>query len=558
MAVTFEALQTHPEISAVHGSDPELLNVLEWLEEGVVLFGPRQEIRAMNSRFAQMAGVTPQERGRITNLNTLIAEVASNAAEPERFAQHWQELASTAEGGTREELQMVRPAPRVLERASRPMVDSAGAVLGRVEIYRDLTTQRLFHSKLLQTEKLAVIGQMVSGIAHELSSPLTSILGYAQRLLLRREPVLKAAEAQQIFQEAERATTILRQLLHSARESEPVRRRVSLNQIVSRAMELQRFGLASERVTVALDLESAPPFVQGDAGQLQQVVMNLILNARQAIEEYAQHGTIRVRTKRVDDRWAVLEVSDNGPGIPPEILARIFDPFFTTKPAGIGTGLGLAVVLGIVREHGGHVHVKSPPGEGATFSIELPAAAAVNVHVPDRAPQTLVQKQPERLPSSEPLEVAHAGFPLASWAGLRVLVVEDEPTVAHLIEDVLEDVGLHVNVMLGGREALQHASRENYELVICDMKMPDVDGRSFYDAIIRRRSELRKRFLFVTGDVLAAHTREFLERNNLPHVAKPFRVEELMEQIQLVLERISPRKASAAHAARTRWRGNKI
>src|SRR5207237_4747253 len=136
------------------------------------------------------------------------------------------------EGGMREELQLVRPVPRVLERATRPVLDARGARLGRVEIYRDLTAQRVFQSKLLQTEKLAALGQMVTGIAHELSNPLTSILGYAQRLLLRSDARGHAAEARQIFQEAERASTILRQLLLSARESRPERRRMALNQAV--------------------------------------------------------------------------------------------------------------------------------------------------------------------------------------------------------------------------------------------------------------------------------------------------------------------------------------
>src|SRR5258708_6365469 len=270
---------------------------------------------------------------------------------------------------------MLHPSPRVLERAARPIFDSIGRHLGRVEIYRDLTAQRVFHSKLLQTEKLAALGQMVSGVAHELSNPLTSILGYAHRLLARQDLPGRTEEVRQIYQEAERARTILRQLLLNARETLPERRLVSLNQIVQRALDLQRFSLAAEKIRVETDLDPILPFVQGDPGHLQQVLMNLVGNSRQDIEQHGQDGTIRLRTKRMGERRVLLEVADNGPGVPQAILARIFDPFFTTKPAGVGTGLGLAIVLSVVREHGGQAHALSPPQGGAAFQIELPAAA---------------------------------------------------------------------------------------------------------------------------------------------------------------------------------------
>ena len=247
--------------------------------------------------------------------------------------------------------------------------DAAGRKLGRAEIYRDLTARRVFQSKLLQTEKLAALGQMVTGVAHELSNPLTSILGYAQRLLLRDDAAGRTEEARKIYQEAERASTILRQLLLNARETQPERRRVSLNQVVLQTVELQRLGLPAERIRLNLELDPVPPSVHGDAGQLQQVLMNLVGNARQAIEESGKGGNIWVRTKRTGEGGVLLEVSDDGPGIPEAIMARIFDPFFTTKPAGVGTGLGLAIVLGIVREHGGQLKVSSPPGGGAVFTI---------------------------------------------------------------------------------------------------------------------------------------------------------------------------------------------
>jgi signal transduction histidine kinase/ActR/RegA family two-component response regulator len=528
----------------------EILNVIEWLEEGVVLFGANQEIRALNTRFGQIVGLSPEELAGIKTLDDLIASLGARTADASNLAEIWHRSDRNAQNAVRQELHLVRPVPRLLERAARPILDEEGALIGRVEIYRDLTAQRLFQSKLLQTEKLAELGQMVTGIAHELSNPLTSILGYAQRLLLRRDPSGDSHEARQIFQEAERASAILRQLLLSARDSRPERSRVALNQIASRAFELQRFSVAAENIRVQLDLDPVLPFVHGDAGQLQQVLMNLMSNARQAIEGQGKGGTIRVKTKRIGEKRVLLEVSDDGPGIPQAIQARIFDPFFTTKPAGAGTGLGLAIVLGIVREHGGTLHLTSNLGQGTVFSIELPATAALEMPLPAIGGARSGRPRLEGLPTPESLETAHAGATLGAWAGTRVLVLEDEPTVARLIADVLEDEGLRVDVLLNAREALDRAAREQYALVICDMKMPELDGEHFYQALARAKNALSERFLFVTGDVLAERTRDFLERNHLPHVAKPFRVEELTEKIRTVLEATSPREPSRAPAAK--------
>ena len=527
----------------------ELQNVIEWLEEGVILFDAQDNIRAMNTRFEQFAGFAPEESGKIKTLEGLIGRLRGHAAEPALFTERWRELARGIEGGVRQELQMMHPSPRILERAARPVLDPVGRLLGRVEIYRDLTAQRVFHSKLLQTEKLAALGQMVSGVAHELSNPLTSIQGYAHRLLARQDLPGRTEELRQIYQEAERAGAILRQLLLNARETLPERRPVSLNQIVHHAMDLQRFSLAAEKIRLEIDLDPALPFVQGDPGHLQQVLMNLVGNARQAIEQNGQGGTIRLRTKRISEKRVLLEVADNGPGIAQAILARIFDPFFTTKPAGVGTGLGLAIVLSVVREHGGQVHVLSPPQGGAVFQIELPAAAET---AQDEALGSPLPGWKHFLP--EGAVAAGRENRLAptveTGKGAHVLVVEDEPTVARLIADVLEDEGMQVEVLLDGRQALDCAARQTFDLVICDMKMPGLDGQHFYKSLERSGNPLRERFLFVTGDIIAAQTREFLELNHLPHVAKPFRVEELTEKVHDVLAITAHHQPPPAEAPR--------
>ena len=557
VAVQIEPLPAGEKTPQQSRAEAELQNVLEWVEEGVLLFDTGQQLRAMNTRFAQIAGLAPGEAEQCKGLDELIAQLAPKTAEPEAFAGRWRELARGIEGGIREEFQLSRPVPRVLERSARPVLDATGRRLGRVEIYRDLTAQRVFQAKLLQTEKLAALGQMVTGVAHELSNPLTSILGYSQRLLLRNDLAGRTEEARQIYEEAERASTILRQLLLTARETRPERKLISLNQIVLHAMELQRFGLAADKIRVELDLEPVLPFVSGDPNQLEQVLLNLIVNARQAIEQERRGGNIRLRTARAGENLVLLEVRDDGPGIPQTILARIFDPFFTTKPAGVGTGLGLAIVLSVVREHGGKVNVSSPPAGGAIFSIELPAASAADADSATRSsrsrpePPVFTESRLALGPGTLKAPAASSGIRAARRGEKCVLVVEDEPTVARLIADVLEDEGLRVEVLLDGREALDRALRRSYDLAICDMKMPGMDGQHFYNSLVRAHSPLQKRFLFVTGDIIAQQTQEFLERNRLPHVAKPFRVEELSEKVHLVLDRNASREERAAAVKRT-------
>lgn len=535
-----------------------LEGVIEWLEEGVVLFDAHENVRAHNTRFEQLAGLGPLESAKGESLEGLILRMGGQSADPARFAERWRELANI-EGGTRDELRMTKPSARLLERAARPVFDAVGRKLGRVEVYRDLTAQRMFQSQLLQTEKLAALGQMVSGVAHELSNPLTSILGYAQRMLLRADVAGKSPEARQIFQEAERAAGIVRQLLFSARETPPERRRVALNQVVLRSMELQRFSMAAEKISLELDLDPGLPVVLGDAAQLQQVLMNLVGNARQAIEQKGTGGRIRVRTLQVAARRVQLEVEDDGPGVPQSILARIFDPFFTTKAEGVGTGLGLCIVLSIVREHGGSMNVQNAAQGGAVFTVELPVAEGVSLTPPWPAGSF---QRALHLGAAADASAAAAKFATASGAGEdshahasearqrsplsgRVLVVEDEPTVARLIADVLHDEGLVVEVLLDGREGLKRIAERRFDLVICDMRMPGLDGQQFYRQLAKSGNSLQHRFLFVTGDVIAPATQAFLEQNHLPHLAKPFRVEELTQRVREVLK---PSAMGAAQA----------
>jgi signal transduction histidine kinase/CheY-like chemotaxis protein len=509
--------------------EAELRQTVGWMTEGVAVFDEAGGIRAANEHFYRLLGLTREEAAGLRTLDNLLGKVAPHAADPDEFARHWRALGELQEE-SQEDLAMIWPVPQTIERCARTIVGAGGRRLGRVEVYRETSAQRLFQSRMVQTEKLVSLGQRVSGIVHELSNPLTTILGYAQRLLQREESRAGAAnpELQGLLAEAERAAGILRQMLQLSGDARGVREPVSLNELVDRTADLMRATLSGSPIRLKVEKGGSVPNVAGDFGQLQQVLLNLLQNAQQAILQSGQGGLIGVSTGGTGAGRARLEVWDDGPGIPGAIQARIFDPFFTTKPPGVGTGLGLAIVLGFVRQHGGTVNVLCPPKGGTRFVVEFPSAPAA---------------RQEPMPAATILRLGLAGGPgengipreQRSPRVPRVLVVEDEPTVGGLIADVLRDEGMRVDVLRDGESALDRVEREEYDLVICDLKMPGMDGQKFFQSLGKRRNPLQGRVLFVTGDVVAPRTQEFLERHRLPYVAKPFRVEELSRAVREML-----------------------
>jgi signal transduction histidine kinase/CheY-like chemotaxis protein len=504
----------------------ELRQTIGWMEEGIVVFDEGGRVRAANERFHRMLGLTTEEAASAITFEELLRIAAPHARDPEGFENDWRALADSPEGDTQEELLMDWPAPQTLERCTREIAAENGRRLGRVEVYREMTARRMFQSRMAQTEKLASLGQRVGGILHDLSNPLTTILGYAQRLVARAAAAGNGpqVELRGILGEAERATGILRQLLRLSGEERSTREPLSLNELVDRTVDLMRATLAGSPIRLVLEKEPGLARVEGDFGQLQQVLLNLLQNAQQAIEQSGKGGLIGVRTGSAGEGRVRLEVWDDGPGVPGAIQARIFDPFFTTKPPGVGTGLGLAIVLGFVRQHGGTVNLLSAPRGGTRFLVELPALQ-VAARLPE--PPEVIRFAPRRR--------SPAGGLAGEARAARVLVVEDEPTVGGLIADVLRDEGMRVDVLRDGHAALARAEYETYDLVICDLKMPGMDGKKFFHSLGQRHNPLQEHVLFVTGDVVAPGTQEFLERHGLPYVAKPFRVEELSRAVREML-----------------------
>jgi two-component system NtrC family sensor kinase len=508
--------------------EAQLAGLVESLDAGVLFLDAHGQILLANDRLASIFGLESRRLLEFGAIDALIGSLAHHFLRPAETAARWREHVRQADEAGWDEFELVHPSRKIVERFARPLLRRDGTRLGWLEVYRDVTAQRLVQSKLLQTEKMAALGQLVSGIAHELNNPLTSIQGYAQLLLSRQSATERTSDARRISQEAERAGRIVKNLLQFSRETKSERRAVDLNEVIERTLALRSYELRLENIDVELALDPALPQTLADAAQLQQVALNLLMNSEQAIVmargEETRSGRILIRTRRVADDRLAMEVSDDGPGIAPEILSRVFDPFFTTKPPGIGTGLGLSIVGGIVREHGGQVSVDSLQGRGATFTVELPTLAVSNYDVAGKE-----STAPARIPATLPLQIADRA------AGQRILVVEDEPTVAELIADVMTEEGHTVETLLDSRAALRCLEERNYSLVICDLKMPYVDGPALYRGLERRESPMQHRLLLVTGDTMGPRTLEFLKASGLPYLAKPFLVEELKEAVRQAL-----------------------
>lgn len=357
-------------------------------------------------------------------------------------------------------------------------------------------------------DRLSVLGELVSGVAHELNNPLTTILGYAQLLpTLDGEDLRRAIST--IEQEAQRAGRIVRNLLYFARQHRPRVEPVDLNGVIQRVVEVRRYSLEANSIRLVTQLTPIPELL-GDQYQLEQVFLNLINNAQQAIQSAG--GVITVRTEATSEIARVI-VRDDGPGVPEEIMERIFEPFFTTREVGEGTGLGLSIAFGIVEAHGGRLLAQRPPTGGAEFVVELP--------LPPEAPAPTA---------------AQRGDGVAAGTGERVLVVEDEAAVRSLISTILGTSGYAVRTAESGSDALETLEADEFDLVISDVRMPGLDGERLFERVQVQWPELTRRLLFISGDIEADRFAAILRERSIRYLEKPFTAAALLRAAREVLD----------------------
>ena len=382
------------------------------------------------------------------------------------------------------------------------------AVVRDVGERRKLDNQsRDIQTELLQAEKMAALGHTISGVAHELNNPLATILSWAERLSSQPADEKTGRGLAVILGEAERAARIVRNLLTLARKRQSTRVLVDVNQVVRETLALRAYEQRVSNITLIEALASGLPPVFADGHQIKQVLLNLVINAEQAMLSSHGRGTLVVRTWHDHEKGSVrIEINDDGPGVPGEVQSRIFDPFFTTKEVGKGTGLGLSVAYALVKEHSGRIWLHSE-GEGTSFYVELPVTVRAE---------------------SAPAKTPTASVSLDPFKGARVLVVEDEPALSMAVAEALVDAGFVVDRAGDGEEGLSRLADQSYELIVCDLKMPRIDGVQFYRAMAAATPALARRVIFVTGDVAGTDAERFLDETGCRWLSKPFRLGDLL------------------------------
>lgn len=374
-------------------------------------------------------------------------------------------------------------------------------------LIRDATEEKQLQQQLVQSEKMGAIGQLVSGVAHELNNPLASISAFAQLMLSDANLTTEDRHATEVIaSESRRAARIVHNLLTFARQHKAEKTDADINQVIENALELRGYDLSVRGIQIERSYVDPPPSTMVDAYQVQQVILNLVTNAEQAMAGVERaHHRLTVRTRR-DGETIRIEIEDTGPGIPPECLERIFNPFYTTKPVGHGTGLGLSISLGIISEHGGRIWAEKVPAGGAKFCVDLPRVAP-----------------PARADSSVPTPV------LGPPKGLRILVVDDEAPIREALSRFLDKSGHVVVAVDSGSGALAAVRDDVFDAVFLDIRMPDISGMNVFEQWQNERPEIARRVVFVTGDMVSADLQEFLSGTGQPFIAKPFDLDVVLQ-----------------------------
>jgi signal transduction histidine kinase/CheY-like chemotaxis protein len=400
-------------------------------------------------------------------------------------------------------------------RALTSLAHHVAVALDKVRVHAELRNnlQRLqeTQAQLMQADKLKALGTMLSGVAHELNNPLSTIRLSIQ-LVRRTVPMNDALTRRMEVMETAcvRASRIIRDLLAFARRQPPERRRVDLNQVVQSTLNLQTSQLELNKIRVVTGLTPIAE-IWADPHQLQQVFLNLFSNAIHAMKMTRRHGVLTVTSAQRGSE-VLVTIEDDGPGIPPEHLGRIFDPFFTTKATGAGTGLGLSLAIGIVESHGGRLHAENLPDAGARFIVSLP--------VGEHAEATAPAPPPPRV---------------AAMASGDVLVVEDEEPLREALTEVLHGLGHRVVGATTGYEALSRLRERTWDLVMLDLRLPDVDGQVVWERALSSDSRLADRVVFMTGDIMSGETQGFLEEARRPFLLKPFTMDDVGRVVSEVL-----------------------
>jgi two-component system NtrC family sensor kinase len=386
----------------------------------------------------------------------------------------------------------------------------------RKELEQTVDRLKTTQAQLVQSEKLSGIGEFVAGVAHELNNPLTTVMGFSDLLKLSDSDPKHQRHLDLIQKSALRCQKIVQNLLSFARRHPPECKLTSLNELIEGAVEFLHYQLRTSNIEVRMQLSPNLPKTMVDPHQVQQVFLNIINNARQAIESNQTNGLIRITTELCGHNIRVT-LQDNGPGISDENLSKVFDPFFTTKEVGKGTGLGLSLCYGIIKEHAGSITVRSKFGQGATFVVELPLSL-----------ESMRPNESTTQPAAQPAVNSKS-------SGKRILVIDDEEPILQLMREMLTSHGFRVDVASDGESALRRLHQNSYDLALCDWKMPGLNGEQIYEQIRLSNEALAERFVFISGDTISEKAQKFLQDRRKVCLSKPFSLTEFCAAVDKAL-----------------------
>ena len=380
--------------------------------------------------------------------------------------------------------------------SSTPVLEN-GQITSAVIIVQDITREKAAREAMVQSEKMITLGELVAGTSHELNNPLAIVSGYADLLLQDQLEPEQRTKIESIRNSAHRAANVVHSLLAFARKRRAERTNTEVNSVVEAALRLKEYDLLTSGVRIEKDMGRDLPPVFADPNQLQQVLLNVINNAQDAVMANTNSRRIRIKTE-ASAGLVSIQVEDTGAGISKQDLKKIFNPFFTTKPLGKGTGLGLSISYGIVREHGGEIAVSSQIGHGTLVSITLPAGTPIE-------PEPVIQVQRD-----------------SALVSRRFLVVDDEVEIGSIVQRILIRGGSSADTAVNVTDALNLATANEYDFIITDVKMPGGSGIDLYRKLCAIMPAYRRRFVFLTGDTSNPSTIQFLEREGLLYFPKPF------------------------------------
>ena len=378
-------------------------------------------------------------------------------------------------------------------------------------IIDDISEQSDQRNRMVASSRLVAVGEMAAGVAHELNNPLTAVLGFSQLALKQTvDPVLRK-DLESIANEAERAGHIVDNLLGFARSHSGLGDRFDPAASLQKVLDLREYECRVNNIEVVTYFDPDTPITRADAHRMEQVFLNLLGNAIQAISDNSGRGSVTVGLVAIDGLIRI-SITDDGPGIPEEVLPHIFEQFYTTKPVGKGTGLGLHICQEIVQDHGGEIRVESHARRGTTFVVEIPIVAIAE-------------------PKEEPAELRGKPRP-QSYTMLKVLAVDDEPVITDLLTRILTGLGHEVDTATDGAEALRMINLSDYDAILLDVKMPGLGGPEVLRCLEGLRPEIVERVLFITGDTVSPGTQNFVQTQDVDVLHKPFSLEELRDRLQ--------------------------